>query len=134
MLRDAQEFGPIVDAIVGKAFERSLAVNSIKLRFGTQSDLKGTHYIRVDPPWEFHDPDGIVTTSDEYTDEGFTEWCRLFDPINSGVLESWTETADGVVVFRFKNGYSIFPPNSSDSRDEDEWYSHWYAADRITPK
>jgi hypothetical protein len=73
-----------------------------------------------------------VTTSDEYTDETFAEWCRLFDPINSGVLESWTETADGVVVFRFENGYGIALPNCSDSRDL--WYSHWYAKDRAAAK
>jgi hypothetical protein len=132
MSRDAEEFAPIVDAVVGRSFERSLAVNSIKLGFGTRFDLKGTHYIWIDPPWEFHAPDGIVTTSDEYTDETFVEWSRLFEPINSGVLASWNEMADGVVIFRFENGYCIVLPNCSDSTDL--WYSHWYASDRITAK
>lgn len=132
MSRDAQEFGSIVNAVIGKSFERSLAVNSLKLRFGTHPDPKGTHYIWIDPPWEFHAPNGIVTTSDDYTDEGFAAWSRLFEPINSGVLASWNETADGVVIFRFENGYCIALPDCSGSREL--WYSHWYASDRITPK
>ncbi len=127
---DAREFGPIADTLTGRGFDRVLATNSIKLLFGTHAGPKGTHYIWIDPPWEFHSPEGLVTTSRGYTDEGFDEWSRLFDPINEGVLTSWDETEDGTVRFRFESGHRLALPPSHRERREDDWYTHWYAWDR----
>lgn len=128
MTDDSQEFGKLVDALVGKSFERSLAVNSIKLRFGTKIDPKGTHYIWIDPPWELHSADKLVTTSEDYDEGNFNEWSLLFDPLNRDTLKSWETGENGSVVFRTGNGYMIVLPFSGGIRDEDHWYSHWYAS------
>ena len=131
---DASDFGQIVDQLIGRRFERSLAANSLKLRFGTEVGPKGTHYIWIDPPWELHGPDRIIArSSDESaTAEGdqFHQWSALFDPLNANVLTAWQERKDGSTVFQFKSGHSLVLPESSKERGSEDWYSHWYATDR----
>lgn len=127
MTHDSQEFGQIVDALVGKTFERSLATNSIKLRFGTEIDPRGTDYIWIDPPWELRSADELVTTSADYDDVRFKEWSQLFDPLNKDILKSWEAAENGSVIFSTGNGYKIVLPFSGDIREEGYWYSHWYA-------
>jgi hypothetical protein len=126
---DAEEFGKIVDKLVGCECERSLATNSIKLRFKTRIDPRGKQYIWIDPPWQRHGPIGLATSSAEYDDARFEEWSAYFAPLDRTVLTSWRVTNDRGVVFEFVNGYrSILPPSSGKRRKED-WYSHWYARD-----
>ncbi len=131
MPSDTEEFGSIVDALVGRRFERSLAVISIKLRFGTDADARGTHYIWIDPPWELYSVNQLVTTSADYNSSTFQEWSRLLDPLNSDTLESWGPGADGSVTFAFGSGFRIVLPDSEGTRERgDSWYSHWYARER----
>jgi hypothetical protein len=129
---DAEEFGPVVDALVGKSFERTLAANSLKLRFGTHAGPKGTHYIWIDPPWEFHGPDGLIADSDEYTDENFREWSQLFSPLDENFFVGWEALECGDVVFEFASGHFVVIPMIGDVRLAESWYAHWYAKRRQT--
>ncbi|MEM9245600.1 MAG: hypothetical protein AAGA67_07670, partial [Cyanobacteria bacterium P01_F01_bin.153] len=100
MQKDVEEFGHIVDGLLGKEFERTLAINSIKLRFGTSTaGSKGTHYIWIDPPWDFYGPSGLITDSAYPGDESFAEWNCLFNPLNKSVLEAWSVSSEGEVEF-----------------------------------
>jgi hypothetical protein len=123
---DAREFGPIVDSLIGQACERTLATNTIKLRFGTELDPGGDSYIWIDPPWVLQAGDLPVTSSDGYSDETFSIWSRWFDPLNRVVFSGWsvgpTET-----TFTFANGYKIIVPDADGVREEGYWYAHWYA-------
>lgn len=131
-IQDAQEFGPIVEQLLGQTFERTLAANSLKLRFGTQIHPKGTHYIWIDPPWNFLGPDGLIAqSSHEYTKETFGQWAQKFLPIDHNTLTSWSMDEDGTVRFIFATGHSLVLPSTSDERDPENWYAHWYAHDRM---
>jgi hypothetical protein len=131
MTSDVDEFGMIVTNLVGKGFERTLATNSIKLRFGTAVDPRGDHYIWIDPPWVLYGPDGPITHSGEYNEEGFKEWSQLFTPLNSNTLTAWKVLGDAGVVFYFATGHSLLVPSVGAQRPEDRWYTHWYAVARI---
>ena len=85
-----------------------------------------------DPPWEFHSVEGLLTTSADYDEETFGEWSGFFNPLNSSALESWGVNSDNSVEFLFDDGYRLFLPFDGDERDEDDWYSQWYAQDRDT--
>jgi hypothetical protein len=115
-----------------KTFERSLAVDSLKLRFGTHIGPQGTHYIWIDPPWEFHSGEGLIAHSDEYTDESFHNWSQLFHPIDENILVAWETLYPDAVVFRFASGHFLVVPTDGDDREADDWYAHWYAQRRAT--
>jgi len=128
--RDSEEFGPILAALIGKRFERTVACNCLKLRFGTEKDPRGTHYLWLDPPWELYLADELLTTSADYDEETFVEWSRLFAPLDINVLVSWATDCDGSVEFCFQGNYRLYLPFCGDERDHDDWYSHWYAVMR----
>ena len=128
MATDSEEYGGIVEELIGEEFERSLAANSLKLRFGTtEAGPKGTHYIWIDPPWEFWGPNGLITKSVYPPADKFEEWSELFNPINAAVLHSMHASPEGVVEFRLSGEYRILLPAGHDSREDDDWYGHWYA-------
>ncbi len=131
MISDAKEFAAIVEHLVGKSFGRSLAADSIKLIFGTDRGPKGTHYIWIDPPWEFRDPHSRITGSDDYNENNFYEWSELFTPINENILSGWDVHGDESVVFRFASGHSLLIPHTKRGREHDIWYAHWYASCRV---
>jgi hypothetical protein len=126
---DAEEFGTIVNSLVGGACERTLATNSLKLRFETDLDPRGRRYIWIDPPWEFVSPHGRVTSSAEYDEKDFHVWSKLLAPLDRTVFENWRVNDDRSVVFDFGNGYGIVVPWEGNQRENDNWYSHWYACD-----
>lgn len=97
---DAREFGPIVTRLVGRECERTLAINTIKLRFGTESDPRGDSYIWVDPPWQLYSDEHLVTSSDEYNESTFVEWSHLFDPLNSVRFTGYEPRERGRAVVR----------------------------------
>ena len=132
---DAREFGPIVTRLVGRECERTIAINTIKLRFGTESDPRGDSYIWVDPPWQLYSGKHLVTSSDEYDESTFVEWGCLFDPLNN-VRFTGYEPGESAVVLSFENGYRIVIPHVGETRNDDDWYAHWYASevDRKTAK
>ena len=123
---DTQKFGPIVDSLIGQECERTVATNTIKLRFGTASDPRGESYIWIDPPWMLKLGDMSITSSDHYSDESFADWSNLLDPLNRVVLSGWS-VGTGETTFTFANGFTIVVPDSDDVRESDRWYAHWYA-------
>ena len=125
--QDAREFGPIVDSLIVRECERTLATNTIKLLFGTASDPRGDSYIWIDPPWMLKAGDIPITSSDDYSDETFAAWSRRFDPLNRVVLSGWFVSATET-TFTFANGYVIIVPDGDGVRDDGDWYAHWYAA------
>jgi hypothetical protein len=127
--RDAEEFGAIVDALVGDRCERSLATNSIKLRFGADQDPRGGRYIWIDPPWTFWEGDREITSSFAYDAARFHAWSEVFQPLDSTVLEAWEEDGAGGSVFVFAHGYRLVVPRKHEPVSEDAWYVHWYAAE-----
>jgi hypothetical protein len=117
---DVEEYGSIVEKLIGAGFERSLAVDCIKLRFRTDLDPRGLHHIWIDPPWELRGPNGdAITSSLDYSDEGFEEWSKLFEPLNKGVLKNWYSKPDWATSFLFENQYSLFLRHiKNDDRDD----------------
>lgn len=128
--RDAEEFGAVVDALVGRRCARSLATDSIKLRFGVERDPRGTHYVWIDPPWALYAGDALVTTSEGYDPEAFAAWSRLLAPLDDDVLAGWTHSDDGAASFAFASGCRIELPPHAERREPDGWYTRWYARDR----
>ncbi|BDM81404.1 hypothetical protein [Acaryochloris marina] len=133
MTKDSDEYGYIINELLGSRFERSLAANSLKLHFGThKAGPQGTHYIWIDPPWEFYGPNGLIADSSYPGDDRFKEWSALFAPINESVLERWTVPDEGGAEFYFSDGYRLTLDAGYEARGDDDWYGHWYAAVRNT--
>jgi hypothetical protein len=128
--RDAEEFGVIVERLVGHECERTLATNSIKLRFDTERDPRGLRYIWIEPPWTLYHGDLVITTSDEYTDEAFSAWNRHLDPLNRTTFVGWEGRDDGT-AFRFANEYTVFVPAGYGDREGNVWFERWYAREKI---
>ena len=98
----------------GKSCERSLATNSLKLRFDGDPGEKGRAYIWIDPPWRLSLAGRFITGSADWpvwdgVEEPevnrplWDEWCALFDPLNN--------TA-GLCPFVFKSAHGFHLPNS----------------------
>jgi len=130
--KDAAEFGTIVDALVGARCQRSLATNSIILRFEAEQDPSGHRYIWIDPPWTLSEGDREIATSSGYTQAGFEEWSELFHPLDSTVLQAWREDGAGGTEFVFSHGYRLVVPRANEPAFEDSWYVHWYAGEATT--
>lgn len=111
----------IIESFLGKECERSLACNSLKIRFGEKHP-----YIWIEPPWAFHSNEGTITTSYDYpeNDDDFYEWSKKFNPINKVIFSSFSYEAEGDFKINFDNGYSIIVPHEI----EDDEYPHWYAS------
>ena len=127
--RDAEEFGSVVDHLVGRACERSLATNSIKFRFDTEVDPKGMRYIWIEPPWTLYRGDSIVTSSGDYSDDTFRAWSRHFEALNRTTFVGWEGRDDGT-IFKFSGECTIFVPAGYANREENGWFDHWYASEK----
>ena len=123
----------IIRGLVGQRCERSLVANSLKFRFGTETDPRGTSYIWIDPPWYLIRADEVVTTAWDVPDPDdanyetqFENWSKLFDPLNDTILEDASLESDGKLILKFSSGLSLEVPH--DPKDDD----HWYAVDNAT--
>ena len=105
----------------------SLATNSIRFRFDAR-DKQG-HYIWVDPPWVFSSDAGQITTSSEYAEDTFEEWCSLFSALRETVLLDFEAGENGETTFIFFGGYRLFIQLDSGSDSLDSDYDQWYAHD-----
>lgn len=115
----------IINGFVGRLCERTLACNSIKLRFAGKKE-----YIWIDPPWTLHSPSGCVADSSEYpgaTPE-FEIWCVCLNPLDRVRLTS-VEYSKGRLVLGFSNDYQLIVPPSLGEVAEDDFYHHWYASE-----
>ena len=125
-------------SLIGKSCERSLATNSLKLRFDGAPGGKGRAYIWIDPPWRLSLDGRFITGSTDWPVwDGVAEpeinrpvwdaWCDLFVPLNRTAL---VEVAVGAtfadLTLEFETGHRIETfGNGGDSY----W---WYYRDRVT--
>jgi hypothetical protein len=118
-----------VTKLVGLECERTLATNSIKLRFVAEDKRLQGAYIWIDPPWElFHDLQ-LVTTSEEYVASDFNRWSEMLHPLDRTVLKAWNPSLNDATVFTFESAYRLLVPHLKGEIKEDRWYLHWYAQD-----
>ena len=115
----------IVGGFIGKECERTLACNSLKIRFGEKSP-----YIWLDPPWELWDNKGLVISSLDYPDveEEFENYSRYLNPLNRTKLLDFEHTIKNGLALHFQSGFRIFAPTTIEAVDEDDFYHHWYAS------
>jgi len=125
--RDLQQNRATLIGFKGRRCFASLATNSIRFRFDDR-DKQG-HYIWVDPPWVFSSDLQEITTSNEYSEDTFEEWCRLFSALRENILLDFEEAGSGEITLVFSNGYRLFVPLDPESDDLDSDYDHWYAHD-----
>jgi hypothetical protein len=125
-------------SLIGAACQRSLATNSLMLRFDFRESVKGRAYIWIDPPWRLTHDGRFVTSSDEWPIWDGVEkpeinrppwegWCAQLDPLNNTTLAEF-KVSEPVpnIRMRFASGHEIETfGNSGDGC----W---WYYRDRIT--
>lgn len=118
----------LIKELIGKPCERTLACNSIKLRFGCDNNPKGKSYIWIDPPWELQTETELVTESLDYTEEGngFQDWSKKLNPLNEVVLVGFSFTEEKELQLEFEGGYYLYVPYCPNEPDDDDWYEHWY--------
>jgi hypothetical protein len=125
-------------SLVGVPCQRSLATNSLMLRFDFREREKGRAYIWIDPPWRLTAGGIFVTGSADWPVwDGVEEpevnrplwesWCGLFDPLNATTLaEAVVGSPLPDLRLRFASGHEI---EVFGSRGNDYW---WYYRDRLT--
>lgn len=118
----------LIKELIGKPCERTLACNSIKLRFGCDNNPKGESYIWIDAPWELQTETELVTESLDYTEEGngFQDWSKKLNPLNKVVLIGFSFTEEKELQLEFEGGYYLYVPYCPNEPDDDDWYEHWY--------
>src|SRR6476646_4326759 len=72
-------------SLVGTSCERSLATNSLKLRFDGAPSEKGRAYIWIDPPWRLSLAGRFITGSADWP-----VWDGVAEPeVNRPLWEAW---------------------------------------------
>ena len=125
-------------SLIGMQCRRSLATNSLMLRFDFREKAKGRAYIWIDPPWRLTLAGRLVTGSTDWPVWDGVEqpevnrplweaWCGLLDPLDDATL---TEAVVGVPIpdlrLRFASGHEVEAFGNS---GEGCW---WYLRDRAT--
>jgi hypothetical protein len=117
---------------------RSLATNSIILRFDTRADPGGRAYLWIDPPWRLTASGLLVTGSmdwptwdgveDEEVNRPLWEaWCAHFDPLSGAELEEVSVGLDCPdLSLHFTTGHRL---ETFGNISSDYW---WYYRDRAT--
>ena len=122
--------------LLGKSSERSLATNSLRLRFDGAPGEKGRAYIWIDPPWRLSLAGRFITGSADWPVwDGVQEpavnrplWeagCALCDPLNRTTLVGvsvGSPLAD--LALEFEAGYRI---DTFGNSGDGYW---WYYRDR----
>ena len=121
---DHDEDIKIINAFVGRDCERTLACNSIKLRFSEKGQ-----YIWIDPPWILNNLSGAVMRSDEYPGDTseFEEWSEALSPLDHVRLKSF-DYQRGCLVLSFNNEHTLIIPPSLAEVAQEDFYHHWYAS------
>lgn len=123
--------------LVGKECERTLAINSLKLRFDCDIDERGKSYIWIDPPWLFVKDQEVIASAYDcpLETESFRKWSDHLNPLNKTKLVSFEYFDDGNFVLTFKDNYHLYIPfdpeedEYDDSEEDEEYeedYEHWY--------
>ena len=114
----------IIEGFVGKECERTLACNTLKIRFGEKNP-----YIWIDPPWQLFRNEVKITASIDYPEEeeGFRVWSETLNPLNRTVLTKYDYSVKDGLSLYFSNVYRLNAPTTLDVIDAEDFYSHWYA-------
>ena len=127
-----------LQSLVGKSCERSLATNSLKLRFDGAPGEKGRAYIWIDPPWRLSLAGRFITGSADWPVwDGVEEpevnrplwesWCALFDPLNRTTLvRVAVESPQHDLALEFESGHRI---DTFGNSGDGYW---WYYRDRVS--
>ena len=123
-------------SLLGKSCERSLATNSLKLRFGSESGEKGRFYIWIDPPWRLSLAGRFITGSADWPVwDGVEEpeinrplweaWCTLLDPLNRTTLVGLSVNSPlADLTLEFETGHRL---DTFGNSGDGYW---WYYRDR----
>lgn len=136
MIGDREQYESLLQGFVGQICHRTIACNSIKLRFEGIENSAGRGYIWVDPPWSFMHHQQFVTDAylcPHYEDTDyalrFQQWCNLFSPLDQSVLTSYEFASDESLSLFFSNSYLLYIPKiEAEPEDVALWYSHWYTS------
>lgn len=120
-----EEYLKMIKAFIGKECERTLACNSLKIRFGEKSP-----YIWIDPPWNFYCGDELITSSSSYpaAQEEFHLYSDKLSPLDKTKLINFSYTSENGLDLHFQYGFRVHAPTTSTAVDEDDFYHHWYAS------
>lgn len=130
-----------LQSLVGKSCERSLATNSLKLRFDGKPGKNGRAYIWLDPPWRLSQSGRLITGSADWPVwDGVEEpdinrplweaWCALFDPLNRTTLVGVSVSSPlPDLALEFGSGYRI--DTFGNSGDGYWWYYRNYEGGEI---
>ena len=125
-------------SLVGVSCQRSLATNSLMLRFDFREWEKGRAYVWIDPPWRLSQNGRFVTGSGDWPVWDGVEqpevhrplweaWCGLLDPLSDTTL---AEAVVGEPLpdlrLRFTSGHEVW---AFGNRGESCW---WYYRDRVS--
>jgi hypothetical protein len=132
-----QKYEQILKSFVGQACYRSIACNSIKIRFGEAAKPAQQGYIWIDPPWSFIQHEKLITDAyscPHYEEVDyklrFWEWCDLFHPLDESVFTGYVFLEDCSLKLFFDNSYQLYVPIDEEVSDNDDlelWYWRWYA-------
>ena len=126
-----------LQSLLGTSCERSLATNSLKLRFDGAPG-EGRAYIWIDPPWRLSLSGRFITGSADWPVwDGVEEpevnrplweaWCALFDPLNrTALVDVAVGSQFAELTLEFETGHRI---DSFGSSSDGCW---WYYRDRMT--
>ncbi|HVS39062.1 MAG TPA: hypothetical protein VMS17_26120 [Gemmataceae bacterium] len=124
--------------LIGKPCERSLATNSLKLRFDGEPGEKGRAYIWIDPPWRLTLAGRFITGSGDWPVwDGVAEpevnrplweaWCALLDPLNRTALVGVSVASPlPDLALEFETGHRI---DTFGNTSDGYW---WYYRDRLS--
>lgn len=115
----------IIEGFVGNVCERTLACNSLKLRFSHKKS-----YIWLDPPWTLYRSDIEIASPDDCPEQSdaFQQWSDALNPLNRVIFTVYEYTEHGDLKLIFDNDLSLHIPSSDEPFDEEDFYSHWYAS------
>jgi hypothetical protein len=115
----------LIKSFVAKTCERTLACNSLKLRFGHKKT-----YIWIDPPWTLCKGDSVITSSDDCPEDtdAFKIWSESLKPLNKTVFAAFEHTTEGDLRLIFDHDFNLRIPFTSNTADDEDFYAHWYAS------
>ncbi|HEY6529980.1 MAG TPA: hypothetical protein VIZ65_14925 [Cellvibrionaceae bacterium] len=121
---NSEENLKIIEEFIGKECERTLACNSLKIRFGEKSP-----YIWIDPPWDLYCGEELLASSSRYPEanDEFQRYSDTLSPLDKNKLVNFEYTSEHGLVLHFLHGFRLYVPTTSEAVDGDDFYHHWYA-------
>ena len=132
-IRDFQEYGTPLSMFSGRAFELTLATNSIKLRFDPEHH--NHRYVWIDPPWVVDRAGAVIASGADCPDPAepeyekqYQSWCdRVSTLLKETQIDAVSCDPDGTVSLRLSRGLRLMLLSGLNERPEGYWYDDWYA-------